>query len=90
MNYFISFYNLIFLFFFLGYSYEPYQIPSRIVTLMLLIAALSLYTSYTANIVALLQSTTNSIQTVTDLYNSPLKLGVQDAVYNRYYFNVSN
>lgn len=69
-----------------GYSYEPYRVPSRIVTLMLLIAALSLYASYTANIVALLQSTTDSIQTVTDLYNSPLKLGAQDVIYNRYYF----
>ncbi|KAK2576724.1 hypothetical protein KPH14_005379 [Odynerus spinipes] len=69
-----------------GYSYEPYRVPSRIVTLMLLIAALSLYASYTANIVALLQSTTDSIQTVADLYNSPLKLGAQDVIYNRYYF----
>ncbi|KAI4486594.1 hypothetical protein M0804_005964 [Polistes exclamans] len=73
-----------------GYSYEPYQVPSRIVTLMLLIAALSLYASYTANIVALLQSTTNSIQTITDLYNSPLKLGAQDVIYNRYYFKSFN
>lgn len=55
---------------------------------MLLIAALSLYASYTANIVALLQSTTDSIKTVTDLYNSPLKLGAQDVIYNRYYFKV--
>ncbi|KAI4493036.1 hypothetical protein M0802_009748 [Mischocyttarus mexicanus] len=44
-----------------GYSYEPYQVLSRIITLMLLISALSLYTSNTANIIALLQSTTNSI-----------------------------
>ena len=69
-----------------GYYYEPYRVPPRIVTLMLLIAALSLYASYTANIVALLQSTTDSIKTVTDLFNSPLKLGAQDVVYNRYYF----
>ncbi|CAK9828789.1 Ionotropic receptor 75a [Anthophora retusa] len=69
-----------------GYSYEPYRVSPRIVTLMLLIAALSLYTSYTANIVALLQSTTDSIQTLTDLFYSPLKLGAQDVVYSRYYF----
>ncbi|XP_076670960.1 ionotropic receptor 75a-like [Andrena cerasifolii] len=69
-----------------GYYYEPHRVPPRIVTMMLLIAALSLYASYTANIVALLQSTTDSIKTVTDLFHSPLKLGAQDVVYNRYYF----
>ncbi|KAG7198810.1 hypothetical protein KM043_001784 [Ampulex compressa] len=69
-----------------GYSYEPYRVPARIVTLMLLVAALSLYAAYTANIVALLQSPTDSIKTLTDLLESPLKLGVFDAVYNRHYF----
>ncbi|KAF3425584.1 hypothetical protein E2986_03534 [Frieseomelitta varia] len=69
-----------------GYSYEPYRVPPRIVTLMLLIAALNLYASYTANIVALLQSTTDSIKTPADLLHSPLKLGVQDVVYSRHYF----
>ncbi|KZC14435.1 Glutamate receptor delta-1 subunit [Dufourea novaeangliae] len=69
-----------------GYYYEPYRVPPRIVTLMLLLAALSLYASYTANIVALLQSTSNSIKTPADLLASPLKLGAQDVIYNRYYF----
>lgn len=55
---------------------------------MLLLAALSLYTSYTANIVALLQSTTDSIKTLADLLHSPLKCGSHDIVYNRYYFKV--
>ncbi|CAL7941618.1 unnamed protein product [Xylocopa violacea] len=69
-----------------GYSYEPYRVPPRIVTLMLLIAAMSLYASYTANIVALVQSTTDFIKTPKDLYESPLKLAAQDVVYARYYF----
>ncbi|KAG5343575.1 GLRK protein, partial [Acromyrmex charruanus] len=69
-----------------GYSFEPYRVSSRIVTLMLLLASLSLYAAYTANIVSLLQSTTDSIKTLRDLLNSPLKLGVQDVVYNRHYF----
>lgn len=73
---------------FTGYSYEPFRVPPRIVTLMLLIVILNLYASYTANIVALLQSTTDSIQTLADLLHSPLKLGVQDTVYNRHYFQV--
>ncbi|KAL6448314.1 hypothetical protein ACFW04_000338 [Cataglyphis niger] len=69
-----------------GYAYEPYRVSPRIVTLMLLFASLSLYAAYTANIVGLLQSTTDSIKTLSDLLNSPLKLGAQDIVYNRYYF----
>ncbi|KAG5344282.1 GRID2 protein, partial [Acromyrmex heyeri] len=71
---------------FVGYSYEPYRIPSRIVTLMLLLTSLSLYAAYTANIVALLQTTTDSIKTLSDLLHSPLNLGVQDIVFNRNYF----
>ncbi|XP_072743848.1 uncharacterized protein [Anoplolepis gracilipes] len=71
-----------------GYSYEPYRVSSRIVTLMLLLASLSLYAAYTANIVGLLQSTTDSIKTLPDLFNSPLKLGTQDIVYNRHYFKL--
>lgn len=55
---------------------------------MLLIASLSLYASYTANIVALLQSSTDSIKTLSDLLDSPLKLAAQDVIYNRYYFKV--
>ncbi|KAG5312766.1 GLRK protein, partial [Acromyrmex insinuator] len=69
-----------------GYSFEPYRVSSRIVTLMLLLVSLSLYAAYTANIVSLLQSTTDSIKTLRDLLNSPLKLGVQNVVYNRHYF----
>lgn len=55
---------------------------------MLLLAALSLYASYTANIVSLLQATTDSIKTASDLLRSPLKLAVEDAPYARYYFKV--
>nr|AQN78502.1 ionotropic receptor 75u [Meteorus pulchricornis] len=69
-----------------GFTYEPYTISSRIVVFVLLIAALSLYASYTANIVALLQSTSSSINTIQDLAESGLKIGVHDIVYNRYYF----
>ncbi|XP_018053495.1 PREDICTED: glutamate receptor-like [Atta colombica] len=69
-----------------GYSYEPYRIPSRIIILMLLLTSLSLYAAYTANIVALLQTPTDSIKTLSDLLHSPLNLGVQDIVFNRNYF----
>ncbi|XP_063975807.1 uncharacterized protein LOC135161814 [Diachasmimorpha longicaudata] len=69
-----------------GFSCEPRTISTRIVVLMVLIIALSLYAAYTANIVALLQSTADSINTLDDLMNSPLKIGIFDIVYNRYYF----
>ncbi|GAB0093100.1 uncharacterized protein DMENIID0001_081610 [Sergentomyia squamirostris] len=48
-----------------------------------------LYTSYTANIVALLQSTANSIITLKDLLESNLDLAVDDIVYTRYYFKTA-
>lgn len=47
------------------------------------------YTSYTANIVSLLQSTTKSIKTLDDLYHSDLGFGVEDTPYNKNYFQLS-
>lgn len=49
-----------------------------------------IYTSYTANIVALLQSTTKTITTLQDLLQSKLELGVEDTPYARYYFPLSS
>lgn len=51
---------------------------------------LFIYTSYTANIVALLQSTTKSINTIEDLLHSSLEFGIEDTPYARYYFPNSN
>lgn len=45
-----------------------------------------MYTSYTANIVALLQSTSQSIRTLSDLLHSNMEFGVEDTPYSRYYF----
>lgn len=47
-----------------------------------------IYTSYTANIVALLQSTSQSIRTLADLLNSKLDLGVEDTPYSRFFFSI--
>lgn len=52
------------------------------------VALLFIYTSFTANIVALLQSTTKSIQTIKDLQNPAIEIGVQDTPYNRHYFGI--
>lgn len=53
------------------------------------VVLLFIYISYTANIVALLQSTTKSIQTVSDLQNPEIGIGVEDTKYNRYYFQIA-
>jgi hypothetical protein len=47
-----------------------------------------LYTSYSACIVVLLQSSTTSIRTLNDLLYSGLTLGAHDIIYNRHYFKV--
>lgn len=52
------------------------------------IGLLFIYTSFTANIVAILQSTTKSIRTVADLQNPSIELGVHDTPYNRHYFKI--
>lgn len=44
-----------------------------------------MYTSYTANIVSLLQATTKSIRTLEDLLNSKMDFGALDAPYQRYF-----
>lgn len=45
-----------------------------------------IYTSYTANIVALLQSTSKNIVTLKDLLYSPMDYGIEDTPYTRFYF----
>lgn len=47
------------------------------------ISLIFFYTSYAASIVALLQSTSHSIQTISDLLNTDIQLGVEDVPYSR-------
>ncbi|CAH2018588.1 unnamed protein product [Acanthoscelides obtectus] len=65
---------------------EPRSSAGRTAYFIALISLMFLYTSYSANIVALLQSTTENIRTLEDLLNSRMTLGVHDVVYNHYYF----
>ncbi|XP_064071866.1 ionotropic receptor 75a-like [Vanessa tameamea] len=58
----------------------------RVVMFLMFLAFLFLYTSYSANIVALLQSSSNQINTLADLLNSKLELGVEETPYNRHHF----
>lgn len=70
-----------------GYDVEPKSISGRIAAIFTFITLMFLYTSYSANIVALLQSTADNIRTLDDLQNSRIKLGVEDIVYSYHYFN---
>lgn len=72
-----------------GSDTEPKSISGRIVTILTLLVLMFLYTSYSANIVALLQSTDENIRSLEDLYNSRIWLGVEDISYSYYYFQVS-
>ena len=51
---------------------------------------LFIYTSFTANIVALLQSTAKSFRTISDLQNPAIEVGVHDTPYNRHFFKIEN
>ncbi|KAG8235411.1 hypothetical protein J437_LFUL015867 [Ladona fulva] len=61
-------------------------VAGRLVTIALYIEVILLYTSYSANIVALIQSSGLVIRSVSDLLHSPMRIGVHDVVYNRYFF----
>ena len=71
-----------------GSTLEARGISGRIISIMLYIAVIFLYTSYSACIVALLQSTTDSIRNLEDLYQSGMGLGILDVAYSRHYFSV--
>lgn len=61
----------------------------RMVMFSTLLAALFAFTSYSAKIVAILQTPSDAIQTIDDLTRSPMTLGVQETTYKRVYFAVS-
>ncbi|XP_055854899.1 uncharacterized protein LOC129918411 [Episyrphus balteatus] len=62
---------------------------ARILVFTTFVTTLFLFTSFSANIVALLQSPSEAIGTLGDLGQSPLEIGVQDTVYNKIFFNES-
>lgn len=70
-----------------GSTFMPCSLGSRLITLVSFVALMFMYSSYSANIVALLQSPSNKIRSLEDLYNSRLSLGVDDTVFNHYYFS---
>ncbi|XP_059057956.1 ionotropic receptor 75a-like [Achroia grisella] len=68
-----------------GCTLEPRYAPGRTVTLLLFVALTILYAAYSANIVVLLRAPSSSVRSLSDLLNSPLKVGASDVVYNKHY-----
>ncbi|XP_037969861.2 uncharacterized protein LOC105392961 [Plutella xylostella] len=69
-----------------GFHMTPHLQSIRVMMFFSFITSLFLFTSYSAKIVALLQSPSTSIQTITDLAKSPLTCGVQDTPYKKTYY----
>lgn len=57
------------------FSVTPRSATSRIITIVAFTILMFLYTSYSANIVALLQSPSTRIKSLKDLYESRLEIG---------------
>ncbi|XP_050421371.1 uncharacterized protein LOC126833853 [Adelges cooleyi] len=69
-----------------GYSVNLTTASSRIAVFVLFTTAVFLYTSYSASIVALLQTPSNSIKTVEDIIQSPMTFSAQISPYSEVYF----
>lgn len=65
-------------------------VSGRLIVITVFLSALATFTSYSASIVALLQSPSHMIETIDDLLASPLKVALQDTGYNRYSYLVEN
>lgn len=65
-------------------------LSGRFIIITTFLAMLAIFTSYSASIVALLQSPSHLITTIDDLLNSPIKMALQDAGYNRYSYLKDN
>lgn len=69
------------------------EIPTtsgRFIVMTSFLAGLAMFTSYSASIVAILQSPSHLIRDIDDLLASPLKMALQEAGYNRYNYLVEN
>lgn len=72
-----------------GSAASPKGTAGRIINIFCLIFIVFLYVSYTAFIVALLQSPATNIKTVADLLESHMEVGNQDNTYHRFWVAVS-
>ncbi|CAH2075857.1 unnamed protein product, partial [Iphiclides podalirius] len=69
-----------------GSNLSPRLWSLRLVMFCMLLSSLFVFTSYSAKVVAILQSPSNALQTIDDLTNSPMTLGVQETTYKKVYF----
>nr|AXY83444.1 putative ionotropic receptor 3 [Conopomorpha sinensis] len=69
-----------------GTAFDPDSISARQILLLGLMSFMFLYTAYSANVVALLQSASSEINNVETLLRSPLGIGAEDVIYNRQIF----
>ncbi|XP_071453249.1 ionotropic receptor 75a-like [Hetaerina americana] len=69
-----------------GFDSPPSSLSARTTFLALWLASLFLFTSYAANVVALLQTPSHLVQSLADLLKAPLEVGIEDAIYNHVYF----
>jgi predicted PurR-regulated permease PerM len=60
----------------------PKNLASRMVFIFMLLLSVFLLTSYSAIIVSLIQTTSSSIRTLTDLMQSSMKLSMNDKLVN--------
>ncbi|XP_044738846.1 ionotropic receptor 75a-like [Chrysoperla carnea] len=72
-----------------GIEREPRTTSSRMVLFMLLMSLMFIYTAYTANIVVILQSTSQSIRTLKNLADSKLKFGAEDFQLRPHFLNIT-
>ncbi|KAF2901528.1 hypothetical protein ILUMI_04649 [Ignelater luminosus] len=70
-----------------GSDTEPRSMAGRTALIFSFVALMFLYTSFSANIVALLQTSSDSIKTLQDLLYSNIRLGVEGTPYSRYIFS---
>ena len=71
-----------------GLGIKDFNTAAKIVTITVFLSMMFIYTAYSANIVAILQSTAKTITTLDDLLNSKALLAAEDNPYNQYYFKV--
>lgn len=73
-----------------GINLEMPKTSGRIVIITIHILTLFVFIAYSAKILVLLQSPSHAIKSIDNLISSPIKLTVQDTVYNRYFFEKEN
>ncbi|KAJ8731049.1 hypothetical protein PYW08_002462 [Mythimna loreyi] len=72
-----------------GFHSTPAVTSVRAVMFSTLLAALFVFTAYSAKIVAILQTPSDALRSIDDLTRSPMLIGVQETTYKKVYFQES-